>query len=162
VFYESGLSINVMYSIDDAKKRAVGFKLSEGMEIPAELASRFKFARQKSKLAGNHPGLLLRDQRRVLTSTAGSAGEGSGKTGCQDPHELRRRLRPWAERCQVVLDGRRRQPEAVRGGLLRAGDEDRRHDQDLSVSGASGGAAGSHASRVAAASHSSRPSIAIS
>src|ERR1700739_2480726 len=52
VFYESGLSINVMYTVDDAKKRAVGFKLSEGMEIPEELASRFKFARQKSKLAG--------------------------------------------------------------------------------------------------------------
>jgi len=52
VFYESGLSINVMYSIEDGGKRAVGFKLSEGMEIPEELASRFKFARQKSKLAG--------------------------------------------------------------------------------------------------------------
>ena len=56
VFYESGLSINVMYSIDDPKKRAVGFKLSEGMEVPAELASRFKFARQKSKLAGTIRG----------------------------------------------------------------------------------------------------------
>jgi hypothetical protein len=52
VFYESGLSINVMYTIDDPKKRAVGFKLSEGMEVPEELAARFKFARQKSKLAG--------------------------------------------------------------------------------------------------------------
>lgn len=52
VFYESGLSINVMYSIDAAGKRAVGFKLAEGMEIPEELAARFKFARQKSKLAG--------------------------------------------------------------------------------------------------------------
>lgn len=52
VFYESGLAVNVMYSIDDPKKRAVGFKLSEGMEIPDELATRFKFARQKSKLAG--------------------------------------------------------------------------------------------------------------
>jgi hypothetical protein len=52
VFYESGLSINVMYSIEDGGKRAVGFKLAEGMEIPEELASRFKFARQKSKLAG--------------------------------------------------------------------------------------------------------------
>jgi hypothetical protein len=52
VFYESGLSINVMYGIADDKKRAVGFKLSEGMEVPEELASRFKFARQKSKLAG--------------------------------------------------------------------------------------------------------------
>ena len=52
VFYESGLSINVMYGIEDGAKRAVGFKLSEGMEVPAELAERFKFARQKSKLAG--------------------------------------------------------------------------------------------------------------
>ena len=52
VFYESGLSINVMYSIEDGGKRAVGFKLSEGMDVPEELASRFKFARQKSKLAG--------------------------------------------------------------------------------------------------------------
>ena len=52
VFYESGLSINVMYSIEDGGKRAVGFKLADGMEIPEELASRFKFARQKSKLAG--------------------------------------------------------------------------------------------------------------
>jgi hypothetical protein len=56
VFYESGLSINVMYDNDDPKKRAVGFKLSEGMEVPAELASRFKFARQKSKLAGTIRG----------------------------------------------------------------------------------------------------------
>src|SRR5499427_6381511 len=56
VFYESGLSINVMYTIDDAKKRAVGFKLSEGMEVPEELAQRFKFARQNSKLAGTIRG----------------------------------------------------------------------------------------------------------
>ncbi len=56
VFYESGLSINVMYTVDDAKKRAVGFKLSEGMDVPEELASRFKFARQKSKLAGTIRG----------------------------------------------------------------------------------------------------------
>ena len=56
VFYESGLSINVMYTIDDLGKRAVGFKLSEGMDVPEELASRFKFARQKSKLAGTIRG----------------------------------------------------------------------------------------------------------
>jgi hypothetical protein len=55
VFYESGLSINVMYTIADSGKRAVGFKLSEGMEIPEELAA-FKFARQKSKLAGTIRG----------------------------------------------------------------------------------------------------------
>ena len=52
VFYESGLSINVMYGLEAGTKRAVGFKLSDGMEVPEELASRFKFARQKSKLAG--------------------------------------------------------------------------------------------------------------
>jgi hypothetical protein len=56
VFYESGLSINVMYAVDDAGKRAVGFKLSDGMEVPAELAARFKFARQRSKLAGTIRG----------------------------------------------------------------------------------------------------------
>ena len=56
VFYESGLSINVLYTLEDAGKRAVGFKLSDGMEIPAELADRFKFARQKSKLAGTIRG----------------------------------------------------------------------------------------------------------
>ena len=56
VFYENGLSINVMYAIDDHKRRAVGFKLSEGMDVPAELASRFKFARGKSKLAGTIRG----------------------------------------------------------------------------------------------------------
>jgi hypothetical protein len=55
VFYESGLSINVLYQLVDPKKRAVGFKLSEGMDVPAELGS-FKFARQKSKLAGTIRG----------------------------------------------------------------------------------------------------------
>jgi hypothetical protein len=55
VFYESGLSINVMYTVDGPEKRAVGFKLSDGMEVPEELAS-FKFARQRSKLAGTIRG----------------------------------------------------------------------------------------------------------
>ena len=55
VFYESGLSVNVMYTLDGPTKRAVGFKLSDGMDVPAELAS-FKFARQKSKLAGTIRG----------------------------------------------------------------------------------------------------------
>ncbi len=56
VFYESGLSINVLYTLEDAGKRAVGFKLSDGMDVPEELADRFKFARQKSKLAGTIRG----------------------------------------------------------------------------------------------------------
>lgn len=55
VFYQSGLSINALYTLDDDGKRAVGFKLSDGMDIPEELA-KFKFARQKSKLAGTIRG----------------------------------------------------------------------------------------------------------
>ncbi|WP_037817582.1 hypothetical protein [Amycolatopsis sp. La24] len=56
VFYESGLSINVMYTLEEGGKRAVGFKLSDGMDVPEELADKFKFARQKSKLAGTIRG----------------------------------------------------------------------------------------------------------
>jgi len=56
VFYESGLAVNVLYTLETAAKRAVGFKLSMGMEVPEELATKFKFARQKSKLAGEIRG----------------------------------------------------------------------------------------------------------
>ncbi|MBD2845443.1 phage tail protein [Paenibacillus sp. IB182496] len=56
VFYADGLALNVMYTVDDPKKRAVGFKLSEGMDVPQELEGKFKFARQKSKLAGTIRG----------------------------------------------------------------------------------------------------------
>ena len=59
VFYESGLSINVLYALEDGGKRAVGFKLSMGMDVPEELASKFKFARQKSKLAGEIRGTFF-------------------------------------------------------------------------------------------------------
>lgn len=56
VFYENGLVVNVMYSIEEGGKRAVGFKLSDGMDIPKEFEGKFKFARQKSKLAGTIRG----------------------------------------------------------------------------------------------------------
>jgi len=57
VFYEDGLAVNVLYTLDGPKpKRAVGFKLSDGMEVPKELEGKFKFARQKSKLAGTIRG----------------------------------------------------------------------------------------------------------
>ncbi len=56
VFYEDGLGVNVLYTLDNPKKRAVGFKLSEGMDVPKELEGKFKFARQKSKLAGTIRG----------------------------------------------------------------------------------------------------------
>jgi len=56
VFYEDGLEVNVMYALDNPKRRAVGFRLSEGMPIPKELEEKFKFARQKSRLAGTIRG----------------------------------------------------------------------------------------------------------
>lgn len=56
VFYQNGLVVNVMYALDEKGKRAVGFKLSDGMEIPVEFEGKFKFARQKSKLAGTIRG----------------------------------------------------------------------------------------------------------
>lgn len=59
VFYESGLSINVMYGLEDGMKRAVGFKLSDGMPVPEELAPKFRFATQKSKLAGTIRGTFF-------------------------------------------------------------------------------------------------------
>ena len=55
VFYASGLAVNVMYTLADGGKRAVGFKLARGMEVPEELSS-FRFARQRSKLAGEIRG----------------------------------------------------------------------------------------------------------
>ncbi len=55
VFYESGLAVNVLYTLADGGKRAVGLKLSEGMDVPEELNA-FKWARQKSKLAGTIRG----------------------------------------------------------------------------------------------------------
>ena len=59
VFYQSGLAINVLWTLADDGKRAVGFKLSEGMDVPPELSA-FKFARQKSKLAGEIRGSFFK------------------------------------------------------------------------------------------------------
>lgn len=55
VFHESGLAVNVLWTLADGGKRAVGFKLSQGMPVPEELSA-FKFARQRSKLAGEIRG----------------------------------------------------------------------------------------------------------
>lgn len=55
VFHESGLAVNLLYTLAEGGKRAVGFKLSEGMDAPEELSS-FKWARQRSKLAGQIRG----------------------------------------------------------------------------------------------------------
>jgi hypothetical protein len=59
VFYESGLAVNVLYSLEEGGKRAVGFKLSMGMPVPDELEGKFKFARMKSKLAGEIRGTFF-------------------------------------------------------------------------------------------------------
>jgi hypothetical protein len=48
VFYEDGLSINVLWPLDNPKKRAVGFKLSEGMEVPPSSARSSSHGRSRS------------------------------------------------------------------------------------------------------------------
>lgn len=60
-YFEDGMVLNVLYEKVPAAegkkpKRAVGIKLSVGMEVPKELEGKFKFARQKSKLAGEVRG----------------------------------------------------------------------------------------------------------
>ena len=55
LFYASGLALNVLWTVANSGKRAVGFKLCDGMDQPAELSA-FKFARQRSKLAGTIRG----------------------------------------------------------------------------------------------------------
>jgi hypothetical protein len=67
VFYESGLSINVMYTVDDPKKRAVGFKLSEGMEVPRGARLPVQVREPEVEVGRNHSRLLLCVQERVLT-----------------------------------------------------------------------------------------------
>lgn len=59
VFYASGLAVNLLYTLADGGKRAVGFKLSDGMPVPDELAAKFKFATQRSKLAGTIRGTFF-------------------------------------------------------------------------------------------------------
>ncbi|WKF85152.1 phage tail protein [Lacticaseibacillus pantheris] len=56
VIYANGLCVNVLYEQAAGGKRAVGFKLSDGMDVPASLADKFKFVRQRSKLAGTIRG----------------------------------------------------------------------------------------------------------
>ena len=45
----------MLWTVANSGKRAVGFKLCDGMDQPAELSA-FKFARQRSKLAGTIRG----------------------------------------------------------------------------------------------------------
>ena len=86
VFYESGLSINVMYDVEAAGKRAVGFKLSDGMEIPAELASQFKFAARSRSWPGRSAARTSRsrastDHRPCSAGDGGSCGPHASARG---------------------------------------------------------------------------------
>ena len=105
VFYESGLSINVLYTLDGPDpKRAVGFKLSEGMDVPSELSS-FKFAAPEVKAGRDHPRLVLRDQGPVLSRGASDprswcthipgSERGHGRYVGAGPTLERQRLRDW-------------------------------------------------------------------
>lgn len=60
-YYENGMVLNLLYekfaAVEGKKpKRAVGIKLAVDAEVPAELEGKFKFARQRSKLAGEIRG----------------------------------------------------------------------------------------------------------
>jgi hypothetical protein len=96
VFYESGLSINVMYSVADGGKRAVGFKLSEGMEVPEELASRFQVRDPEVQVGRHDPGHVLRHKGRALRRAAAAGRlasarrDGRGQRARQPCHG-----RPW-------------------------------------------------------------------
>ncbi|QEO08703.1 phage tail protein [Protaetiibacter larvae] len=55
LYFADGLAVNVLWTKAADGKRAVGFKLSEGMAPPRELAA-FNWARQRSALAGEIRG----------------------------------------------------------------------------------------------------------
>ncbi|MFE6735444.1 phage tail protein [Microbacterium sp. NPDC057650] len=55
LYFTDGLAVNVLWTKAEGGKRAVGFKLSEGMAPPVELDA-FKWVRQRSKLAGEIRG----------------------------------------------------------------------------------------------------------
>ncbi|MEZ5217823.1 MAG: hypothetical protein R2715_14855 [Ilumatobacteraceae bacterium] len=65
VFYENGLSINVMYDPREPKKRAVGFKLSDGMDVPGGARIPLQVRPPEVQTGRHHPGLVLRHQGRV-------------------------------------------------------------------------------------------------
>ena len=55
VFYETGLSINVMYALEDGRSARSGSSSPKAWTSPPSSLA-FKFARQKSKLAGTIRG----------------------------------------------------------------------------------------------------------
>jgi len=119
----------------------------EGSGRPYALASRQSSAKRP------HGRLIVRGRCALRL----------GQPRGQDPHELRRRLRAdlGSGVRQVVFHGRARQAEPVGGRLLRPRLQDRGDDHELALGRASRSPF-PHASRLAAATHSSRPSIGIS
>ncbi|MEZ5256754.1 MAG: hypothetical protein R2705_07645 [Ilumatobacteraceae bacterium] len=65
MFYENGLSINVMYDPREPKKRAVGFKLSDGMTFRGGARIPLQVRPPEVQTGRHHPGLVLRHQGRV-------------------------------------------------------------------------------------------------
>ena len=69
VFYESGLSINVMYGIEDGGEAGSRASSSQtGMEVPEELAAQLQVRAPEVEAGRGDPRLLLRHQGRVLRS----------------------------------------------------------------------------------------------
>ena len=60
VFYESGLVVNVLYTLAAGGKRAVGFKLSEGMDVPE--TGRLQVRAAEVEARGHDPRVVLRHQ----------------------------------------------------------------------------------------------------
>lgn len=58
LYFQEGFAVNVLWTKADGGKRAVGFKLSDGATPPEELSA-FKWARQRSKLAGEIRGTFF-------------------------------------------------------------------------------------------------------
>ena len=74
VFYESGLAVNVLYGVEPASERAVGFQaFSESMEVPAELSA-IKFAEAEVQARRRDPRVPLRHQASTRVSPQHSHG----------------------------------------------------------------------------------------
>lgn len=88
VFHESGLAINVLYTLEPGGKRAVGFKLSDGMDVPEEARRQVQVRPAAVEARGHDPRLVLRDQGRVLTRRT-RAAPGTTKRRRADSAALR-------------------------------------------------------------------------
>ncbi len=76
VFYESGLSVNVLYTLEDAGKRAVGFKLLRRHGGARGARDEVQVRAPEVQARRHDPRQLLRHQGRVLTTAAVVDSEG--------------------------------------------------------------------------------------